>query len=348
MRHADYVHVLRPLLPPDAFAPAPRKLIPAAGHLAIVLFGWFSFRLLDAIYWPVTAVIIGHSIACIGFLAHELSHGTIVRNRRVRYGLELLLWGLNVMPPTIWRRVHNETHHARTNTVGDPDRRLRRCERTRLGSLYMALFVPNRRFRYNPLCFLYFATYILRQTIGALRPSGAGRLPVNTAEPRFTSAERRRIAVEIAVIGALQLVAFALAGFSFTAYLLAGPVAVLVTSAVAMTYIFTNHYLHPLDDRGDIVAATTSVIVPGIFDRLHFNFSYHTEHHLFPLLNSDYFPLLSALLTEKFGTEYNRMPLPDAWSALWKADMFAAEAEPAGNATAPAKVQGGTGIPSAA
>jgi fatty acid desaturase len=70
---------------------------------------------------------------------------------------------------------------------------------------------------------------------------------------------------------------------------------------------------------------TTSVVVYRIFDRLHLNFSYHTEHHLFPGMNSDYYPKVSQLLTERYGNRYNRIRFGDAWNRLWKVPVFASD-----------------------
>jgi fatty acid desaturase len=81
--------------------------------------------------------------------------------------------------------------------------------------------------------------------------------------------------------------------------------------------------LNPLGNEQDPLAATTSVIVPELFNRIHFNFSYHTEHHLFPTVNSEYYPLVSKLLQEKFGPHYNRLAISEAWSRLWSLEFFA-------------------------
>ena len=91
---------------------------------------------------------------------------------------------------------------------------------------------------------------------------------------------------------------------------------------VSGSHVFTNHFLNLLGDGTDPVKATTSVIVPTWFDRLHFNFSYHTEHHLFPNMNSEYYPALSRILAEHFGREYNRILIGSAWSQLWKLESF--------------------------
>jgi fatty acid desaturase len=92
-----------------------------------------------------------------------------------------------------------------------------------------------------------------------------------------------------------------------------------------MSYIFTNHFLNPLSKTTDALANTTSVIVHPIFDWLHLNFSYHTEHHIFPAMNSDFYPVLSNLLKDLYGDSYHRMHFADAWNCLWKIEIYASD-----------------------
>ena len=119
----EYERVIRPLLPQGAFAPDARHLLRILLHLLVVLGGLLLLRVASA-WWMMLpiALIIGHSLACLAFLAHDVSHNAVVTNRIAKRGLELLLWGLNAMPPTLWRRLHNQTHHVETNTVHDTDR----------------------------------------------------------------------------------------------------------------------------------------------------------------------------------------------------------------------------------
>src|SRR5262249_41605630 len=113
-------------------------------------------------------LVIGHSLACVAFLTHELSHGTIVQSRAARCCLEVVLWGLNVVPATVWRRVHNQTHHAHTNTGHDPDRRFLLSERSLATSCYSRVFYPHRHtLRWNPLVAFHFVPYIVRNTLAA-------------------------------------------------------------------------------------------------------------------------------------------------------------------------------------
>ena len=96
-----------------------------------------------------------------------------------------------------------------------------------------------------------------------------------------------------------------------------------LTSCISMSYIFTNHFLNPLSHEADPVRGTTSVIVPAWVDRFHWNFSYHTEHHVFPTMNSDYYPALSCELARRFPGEYQRIPMGEAWRRLWQRRGFA-------------------------
>jgi fatty acid desaturase len=94
-------------------------------------------------------------------------------------------------------------------------------------------------------------------------------------------------------------------------------------STVVMAYVFTNHFLNPLQDDNDPIAASCSVEVPHWVDALHLHFSYHTEHHLFPSMNSAYAPELSKRLQELYPDRYNRLPIGEAWRRLWNAQPFA-------------------------
>lgn len=327
---ADYARVVRPHLPREAFAPQPRDLGRMAFHGAVLAAALAGLRFTDVPWvWPLFCLVIGHAIACLAFLAHDLSHGSIVRSRAVRRALELVLWGLNVTPPTMWRRLHNETHHLETNTVHDPDRLFRASEETRLRRIYTQLLYPhNETLAGAPLVMVHFLTYIARHLLSALMP-GAQRLPVTTAKPRYARGDRRRIAGELVVIALVQAgIYFAVGGGA--RYLWAAPIALLVTSAVVMTYIWTNHLLNPLCDHADPLVGSTTVVVPAWMNWLHANFSYHTEHHVFPAMSSRYYPVVSRLLQEHFPERYNQLPLREAWRRIWRHDKYIEE--PAGGA----------------
>ena len=53
-------------------------------------------------------------------------------------------------------------------------------------------------------------------------------------------------------------------------------------------------------------------------DVIHFNFSYHTEHHLFPGMNPKYYPLVKQHIKEMWPERYHEMPMTQALIALWR------------------------------
>lgn len=319
--HADYVRVVRPRLDPAAFRPSPMHLWRVAFHLVFLLAGYVLIRVLPMVAAPFGTLIAGHSIVCLGFLAHDISHQSVVRNRVAVRLLELLLFGVNVIAPTVWRRVHNQTHHVHSNTLRDSDRPFLERERNWMTTAYVRTLYPaGAGWIRRPAVYCQFIAYISRHTIASLLP-GDVKPRVVPCKPRYSTRQRWTIVAELLWIGALQVGIWQLVGGTWARYFWAST-GVLVASSIAMTYIFTNHFLNPLCEHPDPLVGSLSVIVPPWMDWLHDNFSYHTEHHLFPAMNPRHFPEVSRLLQEHFPERYNRLPLGDAWRRLWKSDPF--------------------------
>lgn len=330
LSRSEYAAVVRPLLPAKAFVPSKRGLWQIALHLAIIGLCLWGIRAVPHVWaWFCFSAIIGHSLTCLVFLAHELSHGGIMRRSRFRYPLEVFLWGLNLIPATMWRKLHNENHHVHANTLNDPDRYFRECEFHEKGGLlrrwYARWTMPHRfTSRWNLGVGFHFVTYILRHLATVFYP-GDRRPAIVTYKPEYRPRERRRILFELACIVGLQLLFYAAVDFSFWRWLWAGPIALLFTSTYAMSYIWTNHYLHGLAELHDPLLGSTSIEVPHLFDKLHSNFSYHTEHHLFPGMSAQYYPLVSKILRERFPERYHRITYRQAWKQLWRGEPYIVE-----------------------
>lgn len=313
MNNAEYVRELRPHLPAEAFRPNAWAYVPISIHLAIVLTGWIATRYVPHIWWPALGLVVGNSVSVLSFYAHDVSHRSVTTNRYLLYPTELLLWGLIFVPASLWRRVHG-THHAHTNGDDDPDRRFLAHELTPVGLVAAAAMFPSKTLRYNFACFFYWLVFPWRHAIALLYP-GNGKPDFVTAKPRYSRAEKIRIGFEFLSIAAFQL---GLSKFTHGAYVWVGILPVFITSAVVSWYFFTNHGLKPVDDGHDVLAASTTVVVPDVFNRLHSNFSYHTEHHLFPTMNPKYYPLVGALFSRQFPDRYHCIPISEAWAALWR------------------------------
>ena len=72
-------------------------------------------------------------------------------------------------------------------------------------------------------------------------------------------------------------------------------VPVLVANAMIMSYIATNHFLNPLTETNDPLANTLSVTGPRWLERLHLEFGYHVEHHVFPTVSGRHAPAVRDL-----------------------------------------------------
>lgn len=332
IRHSDYIAKLRPLLPPDAFRPNAQAFLPIALHITIIVGTWIAVRELPhRVWWPLVAIIIGNSSACLAFLAHDFAHRSVTRNRALLYPLELVLWGFNLFPPTLWRRIHG-AHHTHTNGTGDPDRRFLASELTLTGTVAAATLHPNK-YRWNVGFWLQWSVYGIRHALAALFYSGSSKPGYVTAKPLYQPGDRFWIAVEIGVIAAWQIALCLFLGGAYKLiYVTLIPVA--FTSAIVSWYFYTNHSLNPIDDGNDILAASTSVIVPPVFSLLHSNFCYHTEHHLFPAMNPAYYPLISKLLQQHFPERYQRISIWRAWSMLLGNPIAATRRDGAGSDTA--------------
>jgi fatty acid desaturase len=78
----------------------------------------------------------------------------------------------------------------------------------------------------------------------------------------------------------------------------------MIANLGVMAYIVTNHMLRPLSAERDSLTTSMSVTAPPILDWLHFHFSHHVEHHLFPAMGSDGYPRVRACLRRYAGERY--------------------------------------------
>lgn len=311
---------VRTALPAHVFQPNPKRLWQVGLHTAVILacYRWIHDSPAMA---PVAGLIIGHSLSCFGFLGHEISHNAVVRNRTLRYPLLLWTFGLNFVSPTMWNRLHNDAHHGNAGTPGDPDRPFLEDEHSPVTAWYARIFYPSSESWKTILVFVHFVSYLLRNMAGVFYPAGS-KPAIITSKPAYQSRERWWIAAEILLMLTMQFGVWLAVGANWWAFTWASIVPLCISSAVIMAYVFTQHFLNSIEHDTDPINGTTSLIVPKWIDWLHCNFSFHTEHHVFPTMNSEYYPLVSQALREEAGSDYTRIPARSAWRELWKVKMF--------------------------
>ncbi len=299
--HREYTTELRRLLPDHYFQPVPQRALWIVPYAAIVLLGgWVITRGGTPTIWKLALSLpLGMAFASLGFLAHEILHGGVVRSRWARE----LLGGISFAPlgvaPALWVRWHNVEHHGNTQVSSrDPDvagtfEQYRSSLRTRV----VFRFKSAR----NLLFFLVLSvTFTLHAGVVLI-----------VGFPRVPGRERMRLAGQVLGLVLFWSVWGAIFGWSDFLYFYAVPL--LIANLIIMAYVATNHHINPLLEEDDPLAGSLTVNVPRFLDILHSNFSHHTEHHVFPAMSARYLPQLKRRLKELWPDRYHEMSL---WRAL--------------------------------
>jgi fatty acid desaturase len=324
MTQADYAKKLRPLVPSEAFLPDPNKIWILLINIMILLVGWAIASYLDRwnwyflwLYLPI-AIVMGNSITVLGFSSHGLLHSSVMISPWLRQVLSLLGFTMLWMPPTLWKAVHNREHHNKTNSEQDPDRNYSFSQPNNWGKWLQNAFVPSSEI--NPIALVIgmghvWGMYTFRHLTSVLFFNNrSATYPVAA----FSVSEKERIAIAwelLAIIG-LHLSVLASLQFSPLKILLGYFIPIWIGYAIAIFYIYSNHLLCPMTDTNDVLVNSLSIRVPKIFDILHINFSYHTEHHIFPGMNPDYYPMVQELLLEHYPEKFNLINAGKAWKLM--------------------------------
>ncbi|WP_254938335.1 fatty acid desaturase [Cyanobium sp. Morenito 9A2] len=320
---------LRSQLPAGAFRTSPDRLGLVAINLAILALGWQMADGLNqwpAFAWPAFlpfAMIMGNAVVVLLFATHDLLHGRSLKGRSWRRLVGLAGLAVLWMPPTLWQAVHNREHHGHTNALADPDRGYLEQQPRGWGKAIQHLFVPSTQVR-KPWLLVGLSSswgvHNLRLLLSVLvRNDGSSQGPAGF---RVSRTERRAIALELALIAALHLGVVLWLDLDPIKVLLGYFLPIWIGYGIAIAYIFTNHMLCPLSEVNDPLSNSLSLKMPWFIDLLHLNFSHHTEHHLFPDLNSSHYPLVRKLLIEQYGERYQLVEGQRAWSLLMATPRF--------------------------
>ncbi len=319
-----YAKKLRPFLPAEAFAPDSSKLGILFINLLILILGWMIAERLDCwsvyllwLYLPLT-IIMGNSVIVLLFSSHDLMHGSVIRNSRLTYIISLLGLTMLWMPPTLWKAVHNRVHHNQTNDLGDPDRNYLYEQSQTWGKWIQNLFVPS--IEVNPLWLTVgmataWGVHTFRNLTSVLL---FNRETVDYVPAPFKVSAKERLAIagEFMIILIIHLSILIYLQFNPLKLVFSYFLPIGIGYAGMMFYIYTNHMVCPMTGINDPLINSLSIRVPKIFDILHLNFSYHTEHHIFPGINSDYYPMVQELLKVHYPERLNLLDAGEAWHLL--------------------------------
>ncbi|UCZ54158.1 acyl-CoA desaturase [Bacillus shivajii] len=294
-------------MPNYTLRPVPTRLLGGLAYAIVVISSFLAIGLLSL--HPVVnlllSVVIGFSFAGLGFLGHEILHGTVVRKRWLMNVLgAIAFWPLST-GPELWKKWHNLTHHVHTqDEEKDPDA---------WPTLEKISKMKAFRWVYRLPLFVRatasFASLTIQFTMHSLKC-------FFTYLKEFHPTKRPKVWIQaiapwVTWIGLLFIMGFESWFFAFLLPLL-------IANFIVMAYISTNHRLNPLVPVNDPLANSLTVTVPKWVDVLHFNFSYHTEHHLFPAMSPKYYPIVKQHIKEMWPDRYHEMPMGKALIALWK------------------------------
>lgn len=298
---------IAPHLPKEVFEPVPARLWGGFAYLLITAGSIIAIGTLHLPWWAnlLLALVIGQGFAGLGFLGHEILHGTVVRNARLRDWLGAVCFAQFSLGPKLWRKWHNMEHHGHTQVDDlDPDAWATMEELYRRPALRFLYRLPP-----SVRSFFTLVSYTLFFSIHSL-------LMFRRFYREFRPAERRQVLLQLLTPAALWLGLLVWMGpvLWLFAYLLP----LMIANFLVIAYISSNHQLNPLAETNDPLAVSLTVTVPRWVDVLHFNFSYHTEHHLFPAMNPRWAPLVKAELLRLFPERYHSMSMARAMLTLWR------------------------------
>lgn len=317
-----YVNQLKNEIPEKAFKPANYKMMFIFIHVILIGFYFYYIRTSSNYFSLIMiSIFLGISNASIFTYCHELSHGAIIRHRKIRYMFEIFFWAINGMPTTVWIKNHNQNHHKNANNVKDTDRRTFKSEENKFNKIYNLLFYPNKVLKFSPTIGFAMIIYTIKHTLSVFYPENK-KPAVVTFKVNYTKKEKYKVIFEIIIILMLQIIIALIIG-SLKNYLISSLISWYVSSSILILLIITQHQINPVYiDSSDPLLTSTSIKIPKIFDALVDFHSYHTEHHIFPSINFDYYPIVSNLLKNKFPETYNYIGFTDAVKQSFNYDIL--------------------------
>jgi fatty acid desaturase len=281
-------------LPADAFRKRPLRLMLSLPLLLVILGLNFAIIGLSPPWYValLLSLLLGNLYGSLFFFGHEIAHGAVVQSKRLQDVILFPAFLIFCLSPHFWRAWHNIAHHTHTNVEGcDPDNfgTIELFNRTRFARL-INLFAPGSGW----LSLLFLPLFFTLHSQGVLW--------WNSQRIAFPQLSRKRAGVETFLMMFFWVAVCLLVGLKAALFVVLIPM--LAANTVIMSYIVTNHLMRPLTDVQDTLSTTMSVSTPLILDKLHFHFSHHVEHHLFPSLCTKYAPLVRASLLRHARDRY--------------------------------------------
>jgi fatty acid desaturase len=307
----NYRKQLKEALPPHALKPSLKPLwvlVPNA-----LLIGASLYLLANHFSWwtaPFLAILVGNCITSMGFLAHDIAHGGMIKQPVIRDVLAGICFSAFGISPYLWRRWHNADHHGHTQVLDEDPDHLLTMEHYKTSKFLRWLYRLSPIAR-NLVIFGSFSFRMCQHNLTMLsRYLRRSDVPL--------SGKAVMVAVPIIQMGAWVALTWSLGGWAVLTWGYLVPL--LVANFIAISYIATNHFLNPLADERDVLATSLSVTHPrwlAWLDAWHLYFGSHVAHHLFPQACPLKGRYIEKVASELWPDRYHSLPMFTALKALW-------------------------------
>jgi fatty acid desaturase len=304
---AFYRQALSQSLSPELFKPRPIRLLWYVGF-AFGSIATFLAIVNVPMSWPLKlllGVFIGFCNGGLGFIDHEISHGSVVKNKTMQHILCFFGSIPYFVSPTFWRYWHNQLHHGKTQQlIRDPDAfpNLKIYKASKF-MRFMFPFTPGSGHKRSFAYFFFWFSFhnFVAQTYLRFRNSV------------FDQLDQKRVTLEFTAQILIAVALLYYAGITNIVWVLLIPL--FIQNYMLMSYISTNHNISPLTSENDPLVNSLSVTNHPIFEFFHLNFGYHVEHHIFPTMSCAYTKIVHQELLKQFPETYQVMP---KWYAMKK------------------------------
>ncbi|MCP3141864.1 fatty acid desaturase family protein [Pyxidicoccus xibeiensis] len=277
---------LRRAMPPEAFKHQPHRGVIALALVPVMMALVWAVASGRLPWWACLLIsfTLGQMLITVGFAAHEALHHSVFRSKALEDVLGWVGFSPFLVTPGTWRAWHVQAHHSAANIhVRDPDILPRQHEwRTQWFARVIHFLSAGSGSWLSYLSFTFFFT-----------AQGQAFLWFYSGQPQFKQVRMNRVRERVLTV--LLALGWGALGWAM------GPRGALYAlilphvfgNITLMIYIATNHWLQPASETVDNpFVNTASVTTHPVMDLIHWNFSYHQEHHIFPAMSPRFAPLL--------------------------------------------------------
>lgn len=244
----------------------------------------------------VSIIITGNFGTSFFFLLHEIMHGAIFKNKKLKWFFAYLCACGCLVTPYLWRQWHN-WHHKYTAGPLDTDR-MRNPVYDNFADKIQRLHNKFKRFSiYDPISWAVGVFALPSHHI-------LMALEVVSGDAKF-SANKPRVILETVAVYLVAILPLLMMDFAVVLLGIYSPM--VISSCICSLYILTNHNNNPLTTKNVTLLNSTSVNLDPFTLSSHFNFGRHIEHHLFPAVSHDKLKPVTVYLRENHSSEFNEL-----------------------------------------